>query len=217
MTAIPNIGMRFEELTARLRIHLLKMHPAHELRHWHGHQETCPLVQAAFTYPVVGSLTLSDIRNYFRTRFLATLRSTSRLSALIDDSCRTDIGMDSVLEIPDSKIRSLAIAWRTNTFGLRATCTQCSSPFNRGHVNTCFTHSINGKLALSYERTKNLPLTFIRKYTILDHLLNVKRHDLFYREICLLQAFIASHAIITPWGHIRDWDNFPSSGMLSDG
>ena len=183
MTATPNIMLRFEELTARLRIHLLAMHPSHELRLWKDHPDTCQLVQAAYTYPVVGSITTANISSHFRTQFLGKCKSSSRLAALIDDSCRTDIGIDACLEIPDYKVRALALAWRTNTFGLRATCHQCSCPFNRKHVNTCFTTSIVGKLALSFEQAKNAPFTFLREYTILDHLLNEKARSLLQRNL----------------------------------
>ena len=117
-----------------------------------------------------------------------------------------NIGIDACLEIPECKVRALAIAWRTNTFGLRATCHQCSCPFNRKHVNTCFTTSITGPLALSFEQAKKSPLT-LREYTILDHLLNVRRHDLFYREICRLQAELASHNDIAPRGCSGDGTN----------
>lgn len=216
LTATPSIMLRFEELTARLRIHLLAMHPSHELRHWRDHPDTCHLVQAAYTYPVVGSITTANISSYFRTHFLGKCRSSSRMAALIDDSCRTDIGIDACLEIPDYKVRALALAWRTNTFGLRATCQQCSCPFNRKHVSTCFTTSIVGILALSFEQAKNAPFTFLREYTILDHLLNMKRHDLFYREICRLQAFLASDIDIIPRGRSGDWTYYPSSDLQSD-
>ena len=216
MTATPNIEWRFEELTARLRVHLLAMHPSHELRFWKDNPGACQLVQAAYTYPVGGCITTANISNHYRTQFLATCKASSRLAALIDDSCRTDIGIDCCLEIPDYKVRALAIAWRTNTFGLRATCNKCSCPFNRKHVNTCFTSSITGKLALSFERSKNAPLTFGREYTILDHLLNARRHDLFYREICRLQALTASHNNIAPQGCRGDRDDYPSSDLQSD-
>ena len=216
MTATPNIELRFQELTARLRIHLRAMHPAHELRFWKDHPEACRLVQAAYTYPVAGTITATNISNHYRTQFLGKCKASSRLAALIDDSCRTDIGIDACLEIPDYKVRALAIAWRTNTFGLRATCNKCSCPFNRKHVNTCFTSSITGKLALSFERSKNAPLTFGREYTILDHLLNARRHDLFYREICQLQALMASHIDIALRGRRGDGIEYPSSDLQSD-
>ena len=218
ITAIPNIELRFEELTARLRVHLLNMHPSHELRFWKDHPAACQLVQAAYTYPVVGSITAANIINHFRTHFLASCKTSSRMAALIDDSCRTDIGIDACLEIPDYKVRAQAIAWRTNTFGLRATCHQCSCPFNRKHVNTCFATSITGKLALSFEQAKNSPLTLLREYTILDHLLNARRHDLFYREICRLQAALASQSDIAPRGCSGDGTNYlyPSSDLQSD-
>ena len=216
LTATPDIKHRLEELTARLRVHILGLHPAHELRFWLGHTDTCQLVSSAYMYPVDGPITQANISNHYRTQFLTTCKTSSRLAALIDDSCRTDIGIDSCLQIHDYKVRALAIAWRTNTFGLRATCYRCSCPFNRKHVNTCFTTSITGKLALSFEQAKNSPLTLRREYTILDHLLNARRHDLFFREITRLQTSLVSHNETAPRGRRGDWANYPSSDLQSD-
>ena len=192
------------------------MHPSHELQVWKDNLGACRLVQAAYTYPVAGSITAANISKHYRSQFLGKCKTTSRLAALIDDSCRTETGIDTCLEIPNYKVRALAIAWRTNTFGLRATCGKCSCPFNRKHVNTCYTSSITGKLALSFERQKNAPLTFGREYTILDYLLNARRHDLFNREICKLQAAIASDNEIALRGSSGDGIQYPSSDLESD-
>ena len=213
LTATPDINTRFEELTARLLVHLFGMHHTHELRHWLCHPDACQLIHNACTYPVEAPITTTNIRKNFRTQFIAKCKKSSRMAALIDDSCRTDIGIDSCLEIPECTVRNLAVAWRTNTFGLRATCHSCLCPFNRRHVNTCFETLITGKLALSFEQAKNAPLTFLRVYTILDHLLNARRHDLFFREISRLESLMTTHtnlARIRPRG---DGEQYPSSDL----
>lgn len=193
LSSTPDLSLRFEELTARLRIHLLCLHPHHQLRLWERHQDTCSLVRSAYQYPFEGVMTTSNIKNTFRQKLLASLKEKSKLAAIIDDSCRTDMGIDSCLKIEHFRLRATAIAWRTNTFGHRAICSGCKMPFNRKHANTCYTHSIRGKMAKSFDQAKTSILYNHLVYTIFDHLLNERRYDLFQREIARLTFFIERH------------------------
>ena len=57
----------------------------------------------------------------------------SKLANNIHPDCRTKSGIDSCLRIQKKKIRSLAIKWRLNKFGIYHKCRICNQPFNRNH------------------------------------------------------------------------------------
>jgi hypothetical protein len=101
-------------------------------------------------------------------------------------TCQLENSMDDCILLKAKNTRSLAIAWRCNIFGMHQTCSTCSLPFTRRHVE-CAAHPIHGDLASEYHQWTT-DQTDGPNYTIIDHLFNQKRFGLFNHVITALKA-----------------------------
>ena len=129
------------------------------------------------TYHIPRDKKVETIRAKYRADSFLRAARANRMAAYINESARMDNGMDACLCIQNAKTRSLAISWRCNTFGIYHVCKTCNTAFTRRHVN-CIEHIIGRQLRLSYEKAI-LEGQYMETYTILDHILNLRKYHLF--------------------------------------
>jgi hypothetical protein len=193
MAAIAPVALRFQELTARFRLHLEKCSDGNPIKHWLTSRNASVLLKAAGQYPVPDDKLVDTINTLYREKALIYQAKHSIMARYIWPTCRLENGMDACLMLKSKNTRSLAIAWRCNTFGMHQTCKTCSMPFTRRHVE-CAALPIHGDLATEYLQWKTNQ-TFGPNYTILDHLLNRKRFGLFKQAITALKANLQNRSI----------------------
>ena len=102
------------------------------------------------------------VRTELRHWYLERLQGRSKLSALINDSCRVRRkGADRCIYIGDSDVRRQALLWRSNSMGLHWKCL-CGSPFTRSHINRCLRQEL-GLPEVAHS---------VKHYCALDEMLN---------------------------------------------
>jgi hypothetical protein len=189
MAGILPVKSRFAELTARFRLHLENSSEENPIKHWMTSTDACPLIKAATRFPIPADGKVESIKSSYRAKGLEVAAQKSVMARYISSDCREENGMDACLKIKDKKTRTLAIAWRCNSFGIYKKCILCKIPFSRRHTE-CTSLGIHGDLYKNFQKIKNSgtkgPL-----YTILDHLLNMRKYHLFAKAMELIAANLA--------------------------
>jgi hypothetical protein len=184
------VKFRFAELTAHFRIQLESSPDVCHIKHWLNQNNACPIIKACSKYPIPQDRDINTIKAHYRAQATKWAQRKSILTRYILPECKLENGMDTCLTLQDPRIRKLAIAWRCNAIGLHQLCRICNEPFTRRHTQ-CNSFGITGSLATQCLEISNSgehgPL-----YTIVDHLLNKRKYQLFSTAITMVIANLAS-------------------------
>ena len=186
MAGLTSIQLRFEELTARFRLHLMNVSSQNPIRFWTENGRGSGITNIGATYLIPRDKKVETIRAKYRADSFLRAARTNRMAGYITESARMDNGMDSCLCIQNAKVRSLAISWRCNTFGMYYVCKSCNTAFTRRHVN-CIEPVIGREIRQSHERAIQEG-QHVDTYTILDHILNLRKFHLFAKIAETLRA-----------------------------
>jgi hypothetical protein len=186
LAGLTSIQHRFEELTARFRLHLEKASPNNPIKYWSDLSRCSGLTTTAISYPIPVDKKVETIESIYKTKSYQMAAKKNRLAGYISPESRLDNGMDACLCIQNHKLRNLAINWRCNTFGFSHKCGACKIPFTRRHTSCT---QLNLSHGLRAEYNQEVTLNHSRNlYTILDHLLNKKQYHLFGKCIRKIEA-----------------------------
>jgi hypothetical protein len=179
------VQLRFEELTAHLRLHLMHLSEDNPIRYWTDNGPSSGITRAAVSFEVPAEKTAKSITALYRERSTHLAARSNRLAGYIDPACRLASGMDPCLIIQNPRLRSLAINWRCNTFGVFQKCRTCNLPFTRRHVQ-CVHMPLRQSLTTMYAEAAQAGVV-VGNLTLLDFLLNKRKFDIFKRCIDLIQ------------------------------
>jgi Reverse transcriptase (RNA-dependent DNA polymerase) len=186
LAGLLTVQNRFEQLTANLRLHLMNVSQDNPLTAWTKTGRGSGITHAAAFFPIPADQKAESIEALYRERSSSRAARLNRLAGYIDPASRLENGMDACLTIQNEKARNLAINWRCNVFRPNYRCKTCNKPFTRRHVS-CAQLRIRPSLAVEHAR-----LVESRDqggmYTILDHLLNRRKYQLFAGSRRILEA-----------------------------
>ena len=186
LAGLNSVQHRFEELTAHLRLHLMRLSEDNPLRHWTDNGLGSGITNAAANVMLPAEKSAKSITAQYRAWSFNHIARSNRTAGYIDPACRLASGMDACLMIQNPRLRNLAINWRCNTFGVYQKCISCNLPFTRRHVQ-CVHMPIRQALAASFAVAKQAGEA-VAHLTLLDFLLNQRKYNIFERCINQLQA-----------------------------
>jgi hypothetical protein len=186
LAGLSTIQYRFEELTARFRLHLVKANAENPIKYWSDPSRCCGLISKAMCYPIPDDNLVETITDLYKTKSFEYAATKNRLAGYIAQESRLESGMDASLTIQNHKLRNLAINWRCNTFGITHKCGTCKTPFTRRHVS-CTQLLLSHALMTDY-RQELASNKFKNLYTVLDYLLNKKKFHLFGKCIQIIES-----------------------------
>jgi hypothetical protein len=188
LAGLTTVEQRFDELTARFRLHLMSAASENPIRHWTTHGRGNGITEAGASYPMPRDGKVATIEARSRAASFKDAARKNRMAGYIDPAARLSSGMDACLCIQNSRLRNLAIRWRCNAFGIYHLCGICNVPFTRGHVG-CAQLDIAGPIKVEYDQILQSG-DHGENFKILDHLLNRKKFALFDRGMRSLQTNI---------------------------
>ena len=177
LAGLNTVHLRFEELTAHLRLHLTHLAEDNPLRYWTDNGLGNGITNAAATFMLPAEKTAKSITALYRARSMQHAARRNRLAGYIDPACRLASGIDACLTIQNQRLRSLAINWRCNTFGVFQKCRTCNVPFTRRHVQ-CVRTPLRRALAAQYAEAIKAEGA-LATLTFLDFLLNKREYNIF--------------------------------------
>ena len=186
------IQLRFEELTARFRVHLMGASDKNPIKYWTQQGRGSGITNAAATFWIPRDKKVATIQARYRADSFTRAAGANRMASYIDTDARLSNGMDACICMQNSKTRRLAIEWRTNTFGLHHRCKACNKPFTRRHA-LCIQINVGSAMQKEYD-TIMATGTKGEMYTIFDHLLNRKKFQLFASAGLVLIANVDRNA-----------------------
>jgi hypothetical protein len=134
LAGLNSVRLRFHELTAHLRLHLMRLSEDNPIRYWTDNNIGSGITFAARNYLLPAEKTAKSITAQYRAWSADEASRDNRMAGYIDPACRLANGMDACLTIQNPRLRCLAINWRCNTFGMYQKCKTCNQPFNRRHA-----------------------------------------------------------------------------------
>jgi hypothetical protein len=210
LTSLLSITDRFEALLCSFALHIQLADPSNPVIYLRNYLQSHPpwppqvLLPRIFyntTWNIFRST--NDISENPRMKLsfflqesrLRILQRSSRLcSYLLPEARIHQYGRDSCFHINDPYIRSLAISWRGNTFGVYKYCT-CGQPFRRTHITQCslvdalISPLLNDCFAKDLQEFPSLEGS---SYCIIDSLLNHKFYNDFEKFILHIDNLLHS-------------------------